>query len=299
MDHIGQFHTTTISSYGVRCELASNDRALLKDCVNVAESSLLGNLCIRNYSKVHHRIVLERTSASYFRMTKDGERLASGRSRRKFLLFFDSIIRATIAESAPRHIFVHAGAVAWNGMGILMPADSFQGKSSLVSELVKAGADYYSDDFAVLDDNGMLHPFARPISMRTRDGSFTTFEIPVERIVGSTPVDPVPIRMILFTKYKRSAKFNPREMTPGEGVLELIKYTLTFRSDPKRALQVLIRSTDKAVFRIGSRADASHFAKSLLDLVDKDQSVLGLRALQFYTFDPTTDPPTDLTTLNP
>jgi hypothetical protein len=279
MDRIGQLHTTTISSYGVRCELASNDPTLLKDCVNVAESSLLGNLCIRNYSKVHHRIILERTSASYYHMTKDGERLASGRSRVKFLKFFDSIIRGTIAESAPKHIFVHAGAVAWKGMGILMPADSFQGKSSLVSELVKAGADYYSDDFAVLDDDGMLHPFARPISMRTRDGSFTTFEIPVEQIFGSKPLGPVPIRMILFTKYKRSAKFKPREMTPGEGVLELIKYTLTFRSGPERALQVLNRSTEEAVFRIGSRADASHFAKTLLELLEKDQSMLGLRAL--------------------
>jgi hypothetical protein len=264
-----QLHTTTISSYGVKCELSSNDAGLLRDALNVADRSLLGKIKLRDYARVHHKISLERTSRSYYRMSKDGEQIATGSSRRKFLKFFDSIIRVTIGESAPKHIFVHAGAVAWKGKGILMPADSFKGKSTLISELVNAGADYYSDDFAILDENGLLHPFARPISMRTRDGSFQTFEIPVEDIGGKRAVTPVPVGTIIFTSYEESAKFRPREMTTGEAVLELIKYTLTFRSDPARSLQVLNKSANKAIILRSLRGDATKFAKTLLKFVDK------------------------------
>jgi hypothetical protein len=31
-----------------------------------------------------------------------------------------------------------------------------------VAELVRAGATYYSDEFAVLDSRGRVHPFPRP-----------------------------------------------------------------------------------------------------------------------------------------
>jgi hypothetical protein len=73
---------------------------------------------------------------------------------------FESAVRLDVATWATRWVFVHAGAVGWQGKGIVIPAPSRSGKSRLVEALVRAGATYYSDEFAVLDSRGRLHPFA-------------------------------------------------------------------------------------------------------------------------------------------
>jgi hypothetical protein len=78
----------------------------------------------------------------------------------------ESEIRQTVAKGAARRTFVHAGVVGWNGRAILVPGRSRSGKTTLVAELVKAGAQYLSDEFAVLDGRGRVHPFAKPLSIR-------------------------------------------------------------------------------------------------------------------------------------
>ena len=57
---------------------------------------------------------------------------------------------------------MHAGAVAWRDRGIVIPGRSHSGKTTLVRALVEA-ARYYSDEFAVLDPQGRLHPYPLPL----------------------------------------------------------------------------------------------------------------------------------------
>src|SRR5579864_2048966 len=67
---------------------------------------------------------------------------------------FERDLRMFVAEFARRRVFIHAGAVGWQGRAILLPGQSFTGKTSLVAALVRAGAGYYSDEFAVVDLQG-------------------------------------------------------------------------------------------------------------------------------------------------
>jgi len=67
-----------------------------------------------------------------------------------------------VALHAPSKLFVHAAAVAWQGSVIVVPGRTCTGKSTLAAALVRAGAAYYSDEFAVIDEAGLVHPFARP-----------------------------------------------------------------------------------------------------------------------------------------
>ena len=71
-----------------------------------------------------------------------------------------------IAEVARNRVFVHAGVVGWKGRAIVIPGRSYSGKSTLVSELIRAGAAYYSDEYAVFDSRGRVYPFAKPLEMR-------------------------------------------------------------------------------------------------------------------------------------
>ncbi len=72
-----------------------------------------------------------------------------------------------VAERAPDHLFVHAGVVGWEGRAIVMPGASFAGKTTLVQAWLEAGAVYDSDEFAVLDRAGRVHPFPRPLAIGT------------------------------------------------------------------------------------------------------------------------------------
>ena len=72
-----------------------------------------------------------------------------------------------VANYAPDRVFVHAGVVAWRGRALVLPGTSFAGKTTLVAELVRAGAIYYSDEYAVLDEQGRVHPY----SARSADAS--------------------------------------------------------------------------------------------------------------------------------
>ena len=84
---------------------------------------------------------------------------------------FEADVQLHVAEMAPERVFVHAGVVGYRGRGILLPGRSFAGKSILVRELVRAGAQYYSDEYAVLDSAGGVHPYPRPISIRNERGA--------------------------------------------------------------------------------------------------------------------------------
>jgi hypothetical protein len=62
--------------------------------------------------------------------------------------------------------FLYAGVVAWQGHAIVFPGRSLSGKTTLVREMLRLGATYYSDEFAVVDNSGLVHSFPRPLGIR-------------------------------------------------------------------------------------------------------------------------------------
>jgi hypothetical protein len=55
----------------------------------------------------------------------------------------ESWAQLTVATVAEGLVFVHVGVVGWRNRAIVIPGRSLSGKSTLVLELVGAGADYY------------------------------------------------------------------------------------------------------------------------------------------------------------
>ena len=128
------------------------------------------------------------------------------------------MLRSTVGEYSRDLVFLHAGVVGWKGKAIVMPADSFKGKSTLTAELVRRGAAYYSDDFAIIDKSGLAHAFPRTISMR--DDEFRPFDVAPESLGGKRTEKPIPVGCILLTEYKKGAKWRPQMLSAGQGVLE-------------------------------------------------------------------------------
>jgi hypothetical protein len=167
-----------------------------------------------------------------------------------------------IAVRATDYVFVHAGAVAHQGRAIVMPGESHSGKSTLAAALVRAGAVYLSDDFAPIDAAGLVHPYARPLSLR-RDGP-AQVDYDVGSLGGAAGVEPVPLGMVVVTRYQKGADWRPRRLSAGDAVLALMANTVRARAQPAETLQALTRSVDGALALQSERDEADAIAPLLL-----------------------------------
>lgn len=177
----------------------------------------------------------------------------------------DARLRAYIALNAPDHIFVHAGVVAYDGHAIVIPGTSFSGKTTLVAELVRAGATYYSDEFAVLDDEGLVHPYPKPLSIRTEGYSQTDHA--VGTFGGTAGDEPLPVSLIVIAQYAPGSQWSPRQLSPGEAVLGVLANTVPAQERPDQSLAAIRRAVDGAVTLEGVRGEASSIVDELLRIV--------------------------------
>ncbi len=169
-----------------------------------------------------------------------------------------------VAERARRRVFVHAGVVGWRGRAIVIPGRTMSGKTTLVRALVRAGATYYSDEYAVLDERGRVHPYPKPMSVRENGGGRPMKIIP-EALGGTTGVRPLPVGLVVATSYREGARWRPRQLSPGRAVMELFAHTVSARRDPERAFATLRSATAEAIALKGARGEAEEVAEVLLD----------------------------------
>jgi len=173
-----------------------------------------------------------------------------------------SCLEFHIANGAQARLFVHAGVVEWRGRAILIPGRSRSGKTTLVAALVRAGARYYSDEFAVLDGHGRVHPWARPLRMR-RPG-LLPHSRPVEDLGGRAGQRPLRVGLIVVTAFHAGARWRPRDLSPGQMLLALIENTLMARAHPDRTLKILTRVVRGARALKGRRDQAEALVPVLL-----------------------------------
>jgi hypothetical protein len=202
-------------------------------------------------------------------LKKNGETLARRLARSHMQDYFMHQIRLTAAEFAVGRVFVHAGVVGWKGKAIVIPGKSFSGKTTLTAELVRRGAEYYSDEYAVLDEQGLVHPFAKTLSIRGIIDDQTQLEHTPQELGGKCGEKPIPVGVIVVTKYKKRGKWEPKVLSAGAGTLELIKNALPIRNDPDFSMRVL--STVAARSRIikTDRGEAAGCCDSILSLASK------------------------------
>ena len=194
-------------------------------------------------------------------------RLARTRDLEEALAAFQDDVETCVVAMAPRRVFVHAGAVGWRGRAILIPGRSFSGKSALVAALVRAGATYYSDEFAGLDHRGRVHPYPRPLSLR-EDGSEEKRFIAPEDLGGRTGAKPLPVGLVMATHYRAGARWRPSLLSPGRGLMELLAWVVPARIRPPVVLATLKQVAVSAPTLKGVRGEADAAAAAILAKAD-------------------------------
>ena len=181
---------------------------------------------------------------------------------------FEDHAKLLTAERAEGRLFVHAGAVAWRDRGIVIPGRSQSGKTTLVRALVEAGAKYYSDEFAVLDPQGRLHPYPLPLAIRA-SGAQPAVRTRAEVIGARTGTSPVPVRLIIVTSYRRYARWRPHLLSHGEAFLALMDNTVAARRSPETAMAVLRPAALRARTIETIRGNARSVAAAVLAEADE------------------------------
>jgi len=259
-----------VTGYGVRVGVRVNDAALIERL----RSRLPPGAKISPMGTVDRMLSVIQAPPSERRGVKNyhlvyADHVVVGRSHRLDAVLdnYDTHLRTAMAELSPRKLFVHAGVVAWKDRAILLPGRTLAGKTHLVAELVKAGATYFSDEYAVLDDDGCVHPFAKPLSMRPSKTE-PQVETPVEEIGGVPARKPVPVGLVVMSQFEEGARWRPKRLTAGRGVLELLDNTFSPWLAPERAIEILGRVTSGATVLKGKRGDAAAMTSRLLDAVE-------------------------------
>ena len=269
LDRLGWAAGLTFKSYGVRFGVRANDPLVLGRLAEFLPpwTRPLSNGSVeRLYSIRAGASGVERRGLRRFRLLyADHVLVARTLDAEELLERFESDLQLFVAEAARKRVFVHAGVVGWKGRAVLFPGRSFSGKTTLVAELVRAGADFYSDEFAVLDAEGRVHPYPKPLAVR--GAGFRQRKVSVEEFGGSAAQRALPVGLVVVSEFKAGSRFRPRPLTPGQGSLALLANTVPARRRPSEVLETLERVVRNAPVLRGARGEAAEAARVILEKV--------------------------------
>lgn len=203
------------------------------------------------------------------------------------------LVNAHLVEQAIkryRHLLaLHAGAVASSAGCLLLPATGGSGKTTLTAGLLHRGWDYLSNDIVLLQ-HGSLDAVAVPDSLCIKEGAWEVLaplfpelrDLPVHQRFDGTRlrylVPPafggrnasggVPVRWIVFPRYRRGAATALRPLSTADGLCRLMMHCcglpgLLEQADIRRLIPWLsgipcfemeLSDLDTAVLQIGSLA---------------------------------------------
>lgn len=269
LDRLGWAEGLALSTFGVRVgvrvsvpgvlsrilpQLPPRWRKTRRSAVQRLYSLVMGDECKRGGTRRLH--VLYANTA----------RLARGTELDEVLEALGADLMVHTAQMSPDKTFLHAGVVGWQGRTILIPGRSLTGKSTLVRELLGLGATYYSDEFAVVDSTGLVHPFPGPLGIREQ-GSYVQAKCPVEKLGAIVGAEPLPAGVVVITQYQTGARWEPTLLSRGQGALELVANSIAIRNQPLQTLTRLQKLVGRAVFLRGPRGEAREVAASILRLL--------------------------------
>lgn len=199
------------------------------------------------------------TAAGLWRASRGGDEfLAQAQEPELVADVLDVAIRRDIAALSTEYTFIHAGTVGYKGRAIVVAGRSFAGKSTLVHSLLGLGATYLSDEFALLDDEGKVHAYPRPITLRRNPLAAPADSEAQVR----TESRPLPIGLFVVTQYVPGGHWAPVELSRARGIMAVFEHVVSERSET--ALERLRLASGSARFFVGERGDAEETAAALL-----------------------------------
>lgn len=255
-------------SFGVEISIEATHSDAIRACRKIIEDSFPTFEFIEHHDRVQHKFRINWNPSANDSLYLNGNIIALRTRRSTVCALLAARLRLTVAEFSDEFVFLHAGAVLWDRKALIFPGPSLHGKTTLVVELVKRGAIYYSDDFAVFDKDGLLLPFTKTVSLRGLQGSLSQMEHDVSDFGGATGKSRAKVHAIVTTKYRPNAKWKAIRISRASGMIDLINNSIGIRQNPEMVMRVLKKVADRAVFVRNERGEAAEAVGSILALLD-------------------------------
>ena len=205
------------------------------------------------YSLVERR----RSQAGKYKLFYGPDELTSSDDVRDVFTYLAHHVNVESMRRTGDFLLLHAGAVVSpSGAGVLLPAESGSGKTSLTAALVIAGFGYLSDEAAAIDPvSRRLFPYAKPLHLKA--GVLDHFEPAValsrEIIVGAWDVQvrpddlrpgcvagPCHPAFVVVPRYSKGAATDLRQMSYAQAVTELGRNAWNLHLYGRRAMELLV-----------------------------------------------------------
>ena len=149
-----------------------------------------------------------------------------------------SALNLWAVRQTDRHYVFHAGAVTYRGAGVLLPAASLHGKSTLTAALVRRGFELLSDEVGAVDlASGALVGYPRALSLR-RDvlpllgldesagaslGDGNARMVRVGAIGGVRAGDAAELRLVVLPRFLAGSDTRRQRLRPGRAAMGLLE----------------------------------------------------------------------------
>ncbi|MGB6130394.1 MAG: hypothetical protein WBG54_01335 [Acidobacteriaceae bacterium] len=210
------------------------------------------------------RMRVERAGDDFQLFVNDSLRASAGQPER----LVPELVR-TLDDAVIHHLnglwAVHAGVVQWGERALLLPGRSHAGKSTLVAELLRRGATYFSDEYALIDREGRVHPYPRPLLVR--NGEPEQHPVLAEEFGASTGTLPASLGWILSLTYQPDEAWKIDAIPQSAALVNLLQNTPHVLEETPALIGVFERAVAGAQCWAGCRADAKSAAVSILELI--------------------------------
>lgn len=163
---------------------------------------------------------------------------------------------------------VHAGAVLIEGRALIIPGSSHAGKSSLVAELLSRGASHFSDEYALIDKQGKVHSYPRPLLLRN-GAPLQSLTLPQE-LNSAFARGPASVGWIVALEYAPGASWHVRAISQSEGVMLLLRHTPHELAQSPEMINFFLGVSSSAACYTGQRGEAAEAASRILELIHQN-----------------------------
>ena len=201
-----------------------------------------------------------------FRLSVNGVAIDSADRPKELATKLINAIDEAVIRRMTNLYAVHAGAVLIGGRGLLLPGKTHAGKSSLVAELLRRGARYFSDEYALIDAEGQVHSYPRPLLLR--NGTPAQFPVLPEECNSSVASTSAPVGWILTLRYQPGSEWRLVEVPQSMAMLSLLQNTPHVLANVPEMVGPFERAVAGAICLTGERAEAADAVDHILRLVD-------------------------------
>ncbi len=185
---------------------------------------------------------------SFSLLYEDARRIGRSLQAEDLYPTLELAVHSMLAQRAVGALFLRAGVANWRGRAVVLPGEPGCGMSTLLAALQQAGAEIYSDAYAVIDEAGFVHPHLwSPYGPR-------------REVAGPA----LPLEQVLFTHYRPGARFVPRRLAQGAAVAKLMRHAPAMRSYTKETFRAVTRLATETLCRSSPRGEAQEVAAALM-----------------------------------